>query len=294
MLAHELGNPLAPVRNSIEILKFARNQPEALERARDTMDRQVAKLTHIVDDLLDISRINSGKIELRKERIDLRTLMTEVIDSARSAIETRGLSLSVSLANPAVYIDADRIRLEQVISNVLDNAQKYTENGGSIEVQLKRDGGHAVVRVRDSGIGIAPEVLPHVFELFTQADSALSRTRGGLGIGLSLVRQLVEMHGGSVTASSPGLGRGSEFVVRLPQATGPVAPESEKPASSAPEPAPRRILIVDDSVDSAETLAQLLRLHDHTVEVVFNGSAALETVDTFARTPFCSISDCRA
>ena len=216
MLAHELRNPLAPILNALYILRMTDMDRSTAEQARDVAEQQVRHLARLVDDLLDVSRISSGKIQLRMEIIDFREVVARSIETARPHIETSRHRLSVSLPEEPILLQADSARLEQVLANLLNNAAKYTEPGGTIDLKAGREDDEAVARVRDSGIGIAPELLPRVFDLFTQADRSLDRSQGGLGIGLTLVRRLVELHGGSVAAASSGLGQGSEFVVRLP------------------------------------------------------------------------------
>lgn len=216
LLAHELRNPLAPIPNAIQVLQDFSPADVDLKWARDVIERQVQHLTRLVDDLLDVSRISRGKINLKKECVKLAHVVADAVEIARPHIEARKHQLTVSQLPEPVWLDADSTRLAQVVSNLLNNAAKYTEKVGHIWLTVAREGEEAVLRVRDTGVGIAPEMLPHVFQLFTQADRSLDRSQGGLGIGLTLVRQLVQMHGGQVLASSDGLGEGSEFVVRLP------------------------------------------------------------------------------
>jgi signal transduction histidine kinase len=217
-LAHELRNPLAPIRNALQILRLAGEGPVA-ERNRALIERQVDQLVRLVDDLLDVSRAMRGKVTLRLERVDLRAVAAQAVETAHPLISARGHALNVALPPEPVPLDADPLRLVQVVGNLLVNAAKYTERGGRIWLEVGGGEG-AVLRVRDTGIGIAPDLLPHVFDLFVQADQSATRAQGGLGIGLTLVRTLVEMHGGTVEAHSPGPGGGSEFVVRLPLARG--------------------------------------------------------------------------
>ena len=280
MLAHELRNPLAPLTNALHMLRPDGLEGAEAEEVRAIAERQVRHLTRLVDDLLDVSRINNGKIQLRKGRVDLGAAVARGVDSARPLIESRRHELSVALPAEPVPLEADAARLEQVLSNLLNNAAKYTEPGGRIDLQAGRDGDEAFVRIRDTGIGIAPELLPRVFDLFTQEERSLDRSQGGLGIGLTLVRRLVELHGGSVVASSGGVGRGSEFVVRLP--SGPVV-EEDRPAGvpggapTGPEDAtPKRVLVVDDNEDGARLLARLLRSCGHQTTLAHDGPAALE------------------
>jgi PAS domain S-box-containing protein len=277
MLAHELRNPLAPIRNAVELMRQVETLDPAFQPSREMVERQVKHLARLVDDLLDVSRINQGSIRLRKEVVDLGTIVQRAVEATRALIDTRGHELRLELPTDAVRLEADPTRLEQVISNLLNNAAKYTMPGGRISVQATQEGNEAVVRVRDNGIGVPPDVLDRVFEPFVQSDGSLARSEGGLGIGLTLVRSLVEMHGGKVEAHSPGLGQGSEFVLRLPARL-----PAEKPATPLPEPeAPfldrgLRVLVVEDNVDAAESLAALLRLWGHNVHVVHDGLEAID------------------
>jgi PAS domain S-box-containing protein len=280
-LAHELRNPLAPIRNALEIQKLSGVDPAVVEETRDVMERQFQQLVRLVDDLLDVSRVMRGKIELRLEQVDLATIVARAIETARPLIETQEHSLQVELAEP-LLVNADPVRLAQVIGNLLTNAAKYTERGGQISLTAKRDGQQAEVSLRDSGIGIAPEMLAQIFDLFVQADHSPTRSQGGLGIGLTLVKNLVAMHGGTVSAQSAGLGKGSEFVVRLPLAAAPVK-RTETFAPQRPEAAAAgfRLLIVDDNEDAANSLAMLLRLQGHLSRVVHNGPDAVVVATAF-------------
>jgi signal transduction histidine kinase len=215
-LAHELRNPLAPIRNALEIMRLAGTNPDALARARQMMERQIGQMVRLIDDLLDVSRIARDKLQLVTERVDVKSVVEAAVELSKPQIEKAQLTLTVSLPPGGLVLTADRVRLAQVLSNLLNNAAKYTEAGGSITLSAEKAGDEAVFRVKDTGIGIPPELLPQVFELFTQVDRSLNRSQGGLGIGLALVRRLVEMHGGTVDAHSGGLGKGAEFVVRLP------------------------------------------------------------------------------
>jgi PAS domain S-box-containing protein len=282
MLAHELRNPLAPIRNAVELMRQVETLDSTFQPAREMVERQVKHLARLVDDLLDVSRITTGSIRLRKEGVDLGAVVLRAVEASRPLIESRGHALSVRLPTEPVRLEADPTRLEQVISNLLNNAAKYTMPGGQIEVAAAREGEEAVVRVRDTGIGVPPDVLDRVFEPFMQqSDGSLARTDGGLGVGLTLVRSLVEMHGGRVAASSPGLGQGSEFVVRLPaQAAAQSSPLSSadpsSPGETAGAPRSLRVLVVEDNIDAAESLATLLRLWNHRVSVVHDGRMAVE------------------
>lgn len=284
MLAHELRNPLAPIPNAIQVLQEVSPVDADLQWARDVIERQVQHMTRLVDDLLDVSRINRGKITLQKERVKLAQVVADAIEIARPHIESRRHRLTVSQPPEPLWLEADPTRLAQVVANLLNNAAKYTEKGGHIRLTADKEGEEAVLRVRDTGIGIAPEKLPQVFELFTQLNRPLDRSQGGLGIGLTLARRLVEMHGGSIHASSDGPGQGSEFVVRLPtlapikEGRGPG--EATGPAPAAPPP--RRIPLADDNEDFAEMTARLLRRRGgHEVTVVYDGPAALAAAETF-------------
>ncbi len=279
MLAHELRNPLAPIRNALHLLKLPGADARVGERARGIMERQVEHMVRLVDDLLDVSRIMRDKIDLRREPIDLATVVARAVETAQPALDAEGHELTVSLPAEPLRLDGDLVRLAQVVSNLLHNAAKYTERGGKIALAAERRGDEAVLRVRDNGIGVSPELLPRIFDMFVQAERRTRDARGGLGIGLTLVRRLVEMHGGSIEARSDGPGTGSEFVVRLPllpgAATGdrPPVPAAGPPAG---KPAPRRVLVADDNPDAADSLAMMLRLQGHDVRVAYGGRAALE------------------
>lgn len=279
LLGHELRNPLAPIRNGLEILQQDTSE-KTVKTVLELMGRQVHHLTRLVDDLLDVSRITSGRIELRPEPTDLRTILESAVEASRPLLNSREHKIALSLPEEPLPILADVTRLEQVFVNLLNNAAKYTDPEGRIELDAESDGGEAVVRLRDNGRGIAPDLLPRIFDLFTQADRTLARSEGGLGVGLNVVRRLVEMHRGSVEASSPGEGSGSEFVVRLPLA--PAAGRIEA-TRSRKEPAlpPLRMLVVEDHADSARSLSLLLELLGHEVEVVADGRKALEAVERF-------------
>jgi signal transduction histidine kinase len=216
MLAHELRNPLAPIRIAAQLVGQTAANPSDIETAREILNRQVAHLARLLDDLLDVSRITRGKIELRKEWVDLATVVATALEASRPLIEEHGHQLAVSVPQEPVALEADPVRLAQVITNLVNNAAKYTPPHGHIRVVAAREGPHAVLRVRDNGSGMPPELVPRVFDLFTQGDRSLAHAGGGLGVGLTVVRTLVELHGGTVAASSEGPGRGSEFVVRLP------------------------------------------------------------------------------
>ncbi len=277
MLAHELRNPLAPILNVVQIFKQDGSGKQHLREATGMVERALGRIVRIVDDLLDVSRITRGKIELRKERLSLQTAVEHAVESVRSLIESRKHELAVSLPAEAVWLDADPVRLEQVLVNLLNNAAKYTEPGGKIWLSAERLGNDCVLKVKDTGIGISAEMLPRIFELFVQADRSLDRAQGGLGIGLTLVTRLVQMHGGTVEAHSGGIGQGSEFVVRLravPEVAG-LKPE-DAPAQQPKPGKALRILVVDDNVDTAESLAMLLRLSGHDVKTEHTGLKGLQ------------------
>ncbi|MBO0697975.1 MAG: PAS domain-containing protein, partial [Zavarzinella sp.] len=287
-LAHELRNPLAPIRNSLYLLKTTGTSGPTLDRAVAMMGRQVDLLTRLVDDLLDVSRVMRGKIELRSEPVDVAAVSGRAVETAQPLLDARRHRLTVAVPERPVWVQADPVRLAQVVGNLLTNAAKYTEPGGEIGLVAEEADGHAVVRVRDNGIGIAADVLPKVFELFFQADTSAAGTQGGLGIGLTLVRSLVERHGGTIEAHSPGRGQGSEFVVRLPlfrRDEGGGTRDEERPVlvpSLVPPPSSlaKRVLVVDDHADAADSLALLLRLEGHDVRVARNGPAAVEAAQS--------------
>ncbi len=283
MLAHELRNPLAPISNAVQVLRLrGLDQPE-LKWARDVIERQVRHMTRLVDDLLDISRITRGKIRLQREPVAISAVVAQAVEASRPAIEARHHHLEVNVPAEPLWINGDSARLAQVLTNLLNNAAKYTEERGTIWLSAAAEDGMVVLRVRDTGIGIPPEMLAAIFDLFTQVDRALDRSQGGLGIGLTLVRRLVEMHGGRVEVHSEGAGRGSEFVVRLPALERNHAP-APAAASGAPSPAPavrRRVLVVDDNVDSAHSLALLLQIGGFEVHQAHDGPAALQAAQSF-------------
>jgi signal transduction histidine kinase/ActR/RegA family two-component response regulator len=280
MLAHELRNPLAPIRNAIEIVRALDVKDPELTWAGEVISRQVESMVRLVDDLLDMSRIAGGKIQLQKEEIDVASVVSRAVEISRPLIDARKHSLTVTLPEERILVDGDPVRLAQVIANLLNNAAKYTGEGGRIDLRVGREANLAVFRVRDSGIGIPAEMLTNVFDLFTQVDQSLDRSQGGLGIGLTLVRRLVEMHGGTVEVSSEGPDRGSEFTIRLPAfaETTPTAPIRGNGAIPLPaQGASCRILVVDDNEDSARTLAKLLRQQGHDVSVAHDGPSAVES-----------------
>jgi signal transduction histidine kinase/ActR/RegA family two-component response regulator len=283
MLAHELRNPLTPLQHAAEILKLHGSGVEDADEAANIMDRQLRSLVRIVDDLLDAARIAQGKIELKKERVELGSLLRNAIQSARHHFETRHQELEISLPEAPIYLQADGIRLEQAFGNLLHNASKYTGAGGHIEVSAELaiiGEPEVMVRVRDDGIGVDVKTLPHIFELFMQGSSSLDRPQGGLGIGLTLVQRIISLHRGTVTANSEGLGHGTEFVVRLP-----ARPESEAahepPPKAIPQSGSHRILVVDDSVDTVRAMEVILRLQGYEVVTATNGAAAIQIAIEF-------------
>jgi len=281
-LAHELRNPLAPISNSLQVLKMPRVDAATAQQTRDIMERQIHHLVRLVDDLLDVSRVMRGKIELRKEPVELATVVARAVETAQPLIEAQAHRLDISLPDESLVVDADPVRLVQVVGNLLANAAKYTGANGHIEVSARSLDGDAVLRVRDNGIGIAPDMLPQVFELFVQAENAATRSQGGLGIGLTLVKNLLEMHDGTVQVHSAGLGKGCEFTIRLPLLT----QRREEPAvffdpKDAAPSSGHRLLVVDDNKDAAESLALLLSLQGHEVRVAYDGTAAIDVARLF-------------
>ena len=284
MLAHELRNPLAPIRNAVHLIKMRSLEDPQLCMARDVIERQLKQLTRLVDDLLDVSRITRGKINLARERLELADLLSRAVETVMPAIESRGHALSVELPERPLRLYGDPVRLIQALGNVLGNAAKYTDAGGRIFLGARRRNRDAEITVRDDGMGIAPEVLPRIFDLFTQMDQRMERSPSGLGIGLALVRRLVEMHGGSVSAASAGPGLGSEFTIRLPvsmERTDDMDEPAVVPAAAhAPESGSRRrILVADDNLDALESLATLLSLDGHEVYRARDGAEALEVAE---------------
>ena len=281
MLAHELRNPLAPISNAVRALSLGRRDETAVDSASEMLERQVGQIIRLVDDLLDVSRISRGKIALRPERVELTRIIDQAVEASRAQYRSMDQELTVSLPSEPVYLNADPTRLAQVVGNLLNNAHKFTDVGGRISVAVEREGAQVVIRVKDTGVGIAAEHLAGIFEMFTQVESSLERSRSGLGIGLTLVKTLVEMHGGTVEAHSDGPGRGSEFVVRLPVLRD--VPESLSPAApehlDASPVVRRRVLIVDDNRDAAEWLATLLSLSGHETHIALDGDQAVKAAE---------------
>jgi PAS domain S-box-containing protein len=281
-LAHELRNPLAPMTNALEILRRKEPTDPMLRWTRDVLDRQVRQMARLVDDLLDVARITRGRIELRRERVELASVVHAAVESARPIVDAAGHALDVQLPSQPLWLHADATRLTQVLLNLLNNAAKYTPPGGRITLSAREENGEAVLSVRDTGIGLAPEHVPVVFEMFSQVAPALERSQGGLGIGLALARGLVELHGGRIEARSEGLDRGSEFIVRLPLADASQdSAHALTPADEAAALPSLRVLIVDDNRDAAESLGELLRMSGHEVAVAHSGEEGLAAAAAF-------------
>jgi PAS domain S-box-containing protein len=278
MLGHELRNPLAPIRNAVAVMAAREGGDSTVAWARDLIERQVGHLGRLVDDLLDVSRISSGKITLKREVVDFALVVSKAIEATHVLLEQRRHLLEVDLGRERLPVDADATRLTQVVVNLLTNAAKYTPEGGHVWVRLEHDGDDAMLKVKDDGLGISSDLLPRVFDLFTQGERSLARSEGGLGIGLTMVQRLVELHGGSVAAGSAGPGKGSEFIVRLPLARTTAGPGGATDRSGPAGRAQRRlrVLVVDDNADSAETMAVLLGVWGHEVITASTGTEALE------------------
>jgi PAS domain S-box-containing protein len=272
VLAHELRNPLAPIANAVELMNMQGSRDPVLQAARDVIARQAGNMARLIDDLLDVGRMTSGKLELRRERVELAAVVEQALETSRPHL--RGHEFTVALPSQAVALDADPVRLAQVLSNLLNNACKFTPAGGRIRLAAERAGERVVLKVSDSGIGIAAEHLPRLFNMFSQA----AAHSGGLGIGLALSRVLVELHGGRIEARSEGEGRGSEFIVTLPAAAGEAR---QKPAAGGAQADPRRVLVVDDNADTAASLAMLLRADGHVTEVAHDGERAVQAAAAF-------------
>jgi signal transduction histidine kinase/CheY-like chemotaxis protein len=282
MLAHELRNPLAPIRNAMQVLRLQGADPQSVEWARELVDRQVLHLTRLIDDLLDVSRITRGAVALKKETVQLGALLARAIETSRPLIDARKQELSVSAPEHPVSLNGDMTRLVQAVSNLLNNASKYTAERGHLSVDAVHEGETVTIRVRDDGIGIPRDMLAGIFELFTQVDTSIDRSEGGLGIGLTLVRSIVQMHGGTVRADSAGPGTGSEFTIVLPADAKP-----EQMAANAPPRGHtagqqgRRLLLVDDNADAGDSLATLLELSGYEVRTARSGVLALEALEKF-------------
>jgi len=282
MLSHELRNPMAPMFNALQLIVQDGHETELQQEARGVIERQVRHLSRLTDDLLEVSRITTGSISLHTERVDVNGIVNGAVERLRPNIDRRQQALTITLAEGVIWLEADASRLEQVIGNLLNNASKYNNPGGRIWLTVASQDHHAIIRVRDDGIGMAPDLLPDIFDLFTQADKSLDRTEGGLGIGLALVKSLVELHRGTVTVDSQGIGKGSEFTVRLPVATdGQVRYDSSAKQATSTATDSLRVLVVDDSVDAAKMCSMLLRSWGHEARMAHNGPDALQQATGF-------------
>jgi signal transduction histidine kinase/ActR/RegA family two-component response regulator len=279
-LAHELRNPLAPIRTGLDILRIRSGDAQATQRATDIMERQLRQMVRLVDDLLDVSRINTGKFAIKMGRVELKAVVNDALEVVRSYIELHGHELVIDLPDRPVFLHGDATRLAQILSNLLNNAAKYTNRGGRVSLSAKVEDRELTVSVKDNGIGIAPDMLNQVFEMFVQVDSTLERTNAGLGVGLSLARKLVELHGGTIEAHSAGIGRGSEFVVRLPIVVEPEMPTKSLPAAFMTAET-YRILLADDNVDFVNSIGALLSAMGHSVVITHNGPDALTAAARF-------------
>jgi CheY-like chemotaxis protein len=281
MLAHELRNPLNPIRTGLHILRLRGNDWNTVDQVREMMDRQVANMSRLVDDLLDVSRITRGKIALRQRHLDLAQLVRTSVMDHKNDLEARDMTLHLELPDTPVWVMADSTRLTQIVDNLLGNATKFTQKGGAITVKVDSTEREAAFTVRDTGMGIEPEMLPRLFEAFAQADRSLDRSRGGLGLGLSIVKGLAELHRGRIEAASAGLGKGAEFTVWLPRENEPAA-LSERPIAPGPSRKRLRVLVVEDNRDSADSLRMLLELFGHDVAMAYTGP---DGVDAARQTP---------
>ena len=278
-LAHELRNPLAPMSNMLEVLKRANNDGAVVKRAHDTIERQLGQMVRLVDDLLDLNRITHDRLELRRSEVDLSSVIEQAIEVARPLLDSAGQELIVDLPGEPIFLNADRARLAQVFGNLLNNSSKYTRPNGSISLSAKRDGEEVVVSVKDNGAGIPPDKLDSIFDMFMQVDGTAERSQGGLGIGLTLVKRLAEMHGGSIKAQSDGEGQGSEFIVRLPVLNKSSVGSQAGPDRTRQSPSQRRIVIVDDNRDSADSLAMLLEITGNQTFMAHDGIEAIEVIE---------------
>jgi PAS domain S-box-containing protein len=281
MLGHELRNPLAPIRNAVSVMRMREIADPHIKFCRDLIERLVQHLARLVDDLLDASRITTGMIGLQTERLDLREVMDLALETVQPAIASREHRLDMERPEQPLLVSGDRTRLVQVLQNILGNAAKYTPERGHIQLRAKQEGTLALVEVRDDGVGIAPELLPRIFDLFMQGDGSLARTEGGLGVGLALARRITELHGGSIEARSEGVGRGATFVLRLPllQEQGEVVPGSAPSGGSESSATAFTVLVVDDTRDAADSMAALLEMGGHRVLVAYDGPSALEAAE---------------
>ena len=282
MLSHELRNPIAPMRNALYLIKAMGGAASGdMAELQQMMERQMQQLVRLVDDLLDVSRIIRGKIDLRRERMDLLQAVLRASETARPVLDANGHVLDLSLPEGPLWVTGDMVRLAQVIANLLTNAGKYTHRASRIALEVRREGAQVLITVRDPGEGISGELLPRIFDLFVQGDHALARSQGGLGIGLTLVKRLVEMHEGTVEARSEGKGKGSEFSIRLPALVEATAARGAQPGAALAGGPSRRVLVVDDNLDAADSIGKLLKLFGHDVRCVYDGVAALATVKDY-------------
>jgi signal transduction histidine kinase len=281
-LSHELRNPLAPIRTAIEIMRLAHGDRDLVEKARATIERQLQHLVRITDDLLDVARITQNRVELRRERLDLRAVVDAAIEACRPMIDAQGLALTLDIPPRPLWIVADLTRMAQAFSNLLNNAAKYTERGGQIRVSMETSAGDAVVTFADTGLGIQPDLLPRIFDMFTQLQAHRDRAQGGLGIGLTLAKRLIELHGGTIEAQSEGLGRGSRFIVRLSTAADANANEADARVDVAPGSTTCRVLVAEDNPDAAEMMRVMLTFKGHDVQVAADGIEAIALAERFA------------
>lgn len=282
LLSHELRNPLSPILSALNVQRLVKTDDPILQQAGAIIERQVKQMVRLVDDLLDVSRITKGKLRLDKQRVELRGIINSAAETVRPLLDARKHEFSVSLPTEPIWVKADPARLEQVVVNLLNNAAKYTNSGGLVRLSVSAADGEATIKVRDNGLGMPPDMLPRVFDLFTQVDHTLSRSHGGLGVGLALVRTLVEMHEGRVQAYSAGLSHGSEFTVILPALAKVPTPQKAVLQRTGPSGPSRRVLVVEDNVDAGDSLSLLLRLQGHEVLVARTGPSALEAASAFA------------
>jgi signal transduction histidine kinase/CheY-like chemotaxis protein len=278
MLAHELRNPLAPIRSAMALLERPDCTEAMREKVYDVIKRQVHHMGRLIDDLLDASRLTQGKVILQRQPTAVAEFVQQAVENAREMIDAQHQRLTLDTPAAPLFVDGDPVRLLQIVGNLLHNAAKYTPPGGSIAVTVRPHGDRMVIRIVDNGVGIAAESLPFVFDMFTQGNHSLSRSQGGLGIGLTVVRRMVELHGGTVEARSAGLGQGSEFVVSLPRLMQ-VEPRAQIAAATVSPPMAARIVVIEDNVDAADTLAMLLRLSGHEVDVAFDGPSGLDLIE---------------
>ena len=280
-LAHELRNPLAPIRNGLQLMKLAGGQAATVEQARSMMERQLTQMVRLVDDLVDVSRISRDKVELKREQVELAAVVNSAVETSRPLVEQMGHQLTVTLPDQPVVVDADLTRLAQVFLNLLNNAAKYSDRGGNIQLIVERQGSDVVVTVKDTGIGIDADQLPRIFEMFMQVDRSLEKSQGGLGIGLTLVKRLVEMHGGRVEAKSEGPGKGSEFVVRLPVVIEPSKARQSGDEAEQLVKSSQRILVVDDNRDGADSLSEMLKIMGNDTRTAYDGQEGVDVAGAF-------------